>query len=640
MAGLVSEFDPLPFASAVSLLLLAHVGRALRWSFLFPKGSLDRRRPLLVGLGIGYAVNALLPFRIGEIVRALVVSGTERVRFAYVFATIVAERVADLAALAVLLVALLRFAREPSEVLRAAAVFAVAALALVLASLALRRSARLRQLIWQASGIFNDRIRLGIADFLWSAAEMLVGRHLLRWRFVVATVGMWALYLAAYGMFAHATDARLLDVIANVLQHPLGSLALQQREAGAATSQLPLFLFVLIPIVMILMYGLLMRSRAFASAAELVLRHGKSGRGAAKAHREAFGAPSSYESFLNAHFSGESSAISGFGMEALHDCIVHRFFAGGSDAVTALVESDKQLAIRKFAVGAAAAKLKVQADWLGRHRHPELPLAEVIGERQGSSVYSYDMPVITPFNDFYDVIHSSGPEQRRALLSQVFLCVDGLHRRTSTGTGDPKLLADYLATKATGNADHILSAVRSSLGGEVYSINGESFSLAEWECLRSPDWLRGQIKQRQVASIHGDLTIENVIIAPQHAFGLYIIDPNPENIFDSPLLDWAKLMQSLHLGYETLNRGLSVKQDGSSLALTTPRSQAYAELHRLLEEQVAARFGPDGLREVYFHELIHYLRLTPYKFRQSRPRGIGFFACTSILLRRYRENWG
>jgi hypothetical protein len=45
------------------------------------------------------------------------------------------------------------------------------------------------------------------------------------------------------------------------------------------------------------------------------------------------------------------------------------------------------------------------------------------------------------------------------------------------------------------------------------------------------------------------------------------------------------------------------------------------------------------LREVYFHELVNYLRLTPYKIRQSAQRGLAFFACTSLLLREYQQNY-
>ena len=48
-----------------------------------------------------------------------------------------------------------------------------------------------------------------------------------------------------------------------------------------------------------------------------------------------------------------------------------------------------------------------------------------------------------------------------------------------------------------------------------------------------------------------------------------------------------------------------------------------------------ARFGEDGLREIYFHELMNYLRMMPYKIRQNPKKAICFFACTSILLGQY-----
>ena len=99
-------------------------------------------------------------------------------------------------------------------------------------------------------------------------------------------------------------------------------------------------------------------------------------------------------------------------------------------------------------------------------------------------------------------------------------------------------------------------------------------------------------------------------------------------------------MQSLHLGYESLNLGVSCRKTESGLVLATMRSHSYAELHAMLEAQILGRFGADGLREVYFHEIVNYLRLTPYKIRQHQMRGLGFFACTTILLERYWERWG
>lgn len=76
---------------------------------------------------------------------------------------------------------------------------------------------------------------------------------------------------------------------------------------------------------------------------------------------------------------------------------------------------------------------------------------------------------------------------------------------------------------------------------------------------------------------------------------------------------------------------------GSDLRLVMARSNAYAQLHEHLRNDLCSRVGVDGMREIAFHELVNYLRLLPYKIRNAPMQGLTFFACTSLLLRRYRD---
>ena len=94
-------------------------------------------------------------------------------------------------------------------------------------------------------------------------------------------------------------------------------------------------------------------------------------------------------------------------------------------------------------------------------------------------------------------------------------------------------------------------------------------------------------------------------------------------------------MQSVNLGYEGLNRNFSCGFGEDWIQLAFTKSVAYADLHTQLENLACEHYGEDGLREVYFHELTHYLRVTPYKIRQDAKKALCFFACTSILLDRY-----
>jgi hypothetical protein len=68
------------------------------------------------------------------------------------------------------------------------------------------------------------------------------------------------------------------------------------------------------------------------------------------------------------------------------------------------------------------------------------------------------------------------------------------------------------------------------------------------------------------------------------------------------------------------------------------RSHAYDELYHFARSILRNRLGEASLREIAFHELICYLRLTPYKLRNSPQKGLTFFACTSMLLREYLES--
>jgi hypothetical protein len=233
--------------------------------------------------------------------------------------------------------------------------------------------------------------------------------------------------------------------------------------------------------------------------------------------------------------------------------------------------------------------------------------------------------------------HSSPSATSSELLLRILDRLDALHGSGEERRCGPGALNGYFEEKIARNADHIVRFARAAIAGREYHLNGVDYDLEEWRVFQDREWVRRQLRSHRETVVHGDLTLENVVVSPGHAHGFYVIDPNPDNIFDSPLIDWAKIMQSLNLGYEALNRTAQTTVHGGGMVLPIARSEAYANLHQLLESEIVSRFSDEALRETYFHELVNYLRLTPYKMRQSRERGLAFFACTSLLLRRYQS---
>lgn len=153
-------------------------------------------------------------------------------------------------------------------------------------------------------------------------------------------------------------------------------------------------------------------------------------------------------------------------------------------------------------------------------------------------------------------------------------------------------------------------------------INGRSYrNLKELGRLFDHNALRTLFAADPVADIHGDLTVENIICRtdvenPDKAW--YIIDPNTGNLHDSPYLDYGKLLQSLHGGYEfmMMTPRCTVQENHIDFQLT--RSAAYDTLFEAVCDDLRARCGAAGLHSILAHELIHWLRLMPYKLNKDK----------------------
>jgi hypothetical protein len=626
------------FAIAIAVLLLSHVLRAIRLAPMYPPQYQVRRFDLLLGLAISYAIGTVVPFRVGEIVRTLYVGRRCNVRYSYVAATILVERLFDAICAGLILVALMAGAFLPYKQLGPTAIilFTIGFGGLFLA-FAIQRSSSLRHGIWHVASLFRTGICYSILDFFWAFSEIVTGGVTGRTRFLLLTPPMWFLYLVSYALFGRAVHFQLSDVIYALLGSPLRPLA-KQSHAAFQQPEFALLVFTLTPVLLILLYGFMReRTTIFRVFNSLLSARYFSAIARVGPISARFKQASEYQSFLLSRFTNRSDLLADFGMSAILDGTVQRLFPGGSDAITALVEVDDRLLIRKFALGEAGKKLQGQADWLREHQS-DLPLVRVVGERSGSGFYCYDMPYFPSASDFYDVIHTATQAESQQILGQVIEHMVQFHDRTATGSATRETVARYLAQKATRNAQQVIEHTKDWLveGSSRYILNGREYDMADWQYLLDPAWLDKQVHDLRTCSVHGDLTIENIIVNNTED-GMYIIDPNPENIFNSPLIDWAKLMQSLHLGYEALNKGPSCKWVNGSFSLILTRSHAYNELFHFSRRNLEDRFGQEILREITFHELINYLRLTPYKLRNAPQKGLTFFACTSILLRQYLE---
>ena len=114
----ISAARPLPLAIAVIIATSTFFLRVFRWRLLLRRddGTALPLSPLWHGIAIGFMANNVLPFRMGEVMRALAVNRLAPVRFTSAFSSIAVERVFDGLSVVALLVISLFAAELPSGV--------------------------------------------------------------------------------------------------------------------------------------------------------------------------------------------------------------------------------------------------------------------------------------------------------------------------------------------------------------------------------------------------------------------------------------------------------------------------------------------------------------------------------------------
>ena len=629
----------LGFTAALALLVLGHLVRVLRWSLLLRQIGTPRSSVGFLALTFAYVLNALVPLRLGEIARGIYYASRTRSDLAYVLATIVIERAFDLVAVWFMVMVFAATGVFSEVPVWSWTIGACGAAGLVfLTALLVERSAAFRYLVWQVASVFNPRIRLVILDGAWSLPEVLFEARA-QWRRIAAQSAlMWALYVLSYWLLSSILAMnfqRLFNIVHGAPLTP-AFLSILPEDAIAAVV---LAAYAIAPFVLVLVYGVV-RDRvgvtvqgAMAWVSDPLLYVHRLPR-----TRSRFSETEQYSGFLTRRFSGASDLVSHFETDAIGDAVIQRTFRGGSDALTAMVQVGNELRVRKYAVGDAARKLRDQCEWLERHAD-DLPLVSVTDRLQLGSRFLYDMAYSATARDLFDTIHSSDLETSWSILENVLERVAALHELTRDGTAGPDCVARYAAEKVAANLRSIKASFPLFFEHQTVTVNGLKVDLVLLERFAEVDFLPSRLQDRAVASIHGDLTIENILADPARPSRWFLIDPNVGNVFESPLIDYAKLLQSLHLGYESLNRDICCSYGVDVLTFPIARTAQYATLHDRATDWLRARLGEERLREVRLHEVVHYFRLTPYKFRKGAHAGLVFLGCLCLLVHQYFDEF-
>ena len=609
------------FSLAVFLMVLGHIFKAKRWALFISVYEKSNTLNLLNALSIGHILNSVLPIRIGDVFRIFYAGKKLKNGKSFSFATVVADLYVELLTVGFIFIILSCNYKEKTDLEFVKNIYIFSCLATILITIfacIFRKAIKL--FIAKIASVFNAKIEFNIlfASYLALASIKDIVLKINKYKFIFYTIIMWIGYLTSYYVFSLA----LKNVTPNYNFADIFVSFFTGINLYSINNEFFLLWsgYLILPLLITFLCSILV----------------KEGQDDVENYKSTL--PQLNESdklaFLKTYYAEENRDALRTYLEINNDVTILEDKSAGSNASTLLVMANNgEIFFRKYAFNDDSIKLIEQIDWIKSH-FGRIPLPNILNVKKKKNFVSYDMPASTNFLSYFEFIHTMPFSYSSKVLDEVLNDIRNNIHNENLRKADSETVKKYIQSKVTKNLKIILNDDKYIKDLEEYDeiiVNGVNLkNLKYYEKVFNENNLQEIFINDSYSDIHGDLTIENIICASNFDFkrssiDYYFIDPNSGNIHESPFLDYAKLLQSLHGKYEFLMMVKDVKIQKNVVNFMLTKSEMYAKLYEKFENFLFESFSYNEVRSIYYHELVHFLRLMPYKIRKNEKLAVVFY---------------
>ena len=611
------------FIPAALFLGLGHFFKSLRWKQFISVHDDIGLPKIIKSLVLGYGCDFFLPCHIGDFIKGIYLGKKSKNGFAYIISTIIIDRFFDVAAVTLILTGFCLTDTPNEQIVNSFSLFMLMMTALIiLAIIAFCFTKQTKKVILNIAKIFNEKIAFNILLFTWSGITCFkdVIKAISKIKLLINTILMWTMYMLSYFLFArflsengHPTGTE--DIFCSFFA---GGSFYKPTITEILNSAMPpmMFVFVAVPLVVLFVAGTTLPNKNDSDEfcyTNLLPQINQ---------RDRF-------MFLQEYFSGDNRDFLKNYIEMSENVTILKDCSAGSNAATILCMNNDGMFFRKYAYGSEAEKLGVQYKWIDTFKNA-LPLASVSNFMKSSSYLYYDMPYKKDFDSFFNYIHNMDIACSKSVMSSLLSDLDKFYKENPKPYNKQELNR-YINEKVINNISLINSFkdIKALLKYKTLIINGKEYlNLPALEEQFSEEFMEEAFSCDYCCDIHGDLTIENIVAGND---GYYLIDPN-YNSYSVSFLDYSKLLQSLHGNYEFFMMTSPASVEENKLTVKLMKSSAYEKLYDFYRDYLAGKFSEKELKSIYCHEIIHWLRLMPYKIRNDSERALNFYCGLIIVM--------
>ena len=626
---------------AIITLSLAHFIKILRWRLFIEIYEEPRNRNLIQALSLGYLINLFFPFRvIGDFFRAIYSGKKMKNSYSLSFSTVIVDRILDIITVGILFYIFYVFSiynKQIEKSFRFYMLFSVLIISLIILFYFLKRYIKIISL--KVASLFNTNIELNLLKFMWALIWNFkdIFLKINKFKILIITTLMWLLYTFSYYLFSlfllsQNYNFRLVDIFFLLFSKDIFGTDFLLIEKKVSIF---FYIYMITPIIIMLLISKFFMIKTYSK----------------KNHREIedyfnlFPNQDNKEKleFLRKYFLDKDKSYIDNYLKINQKITIIRDFSAGSNATTMLCMKKDEIFYRKYSFEDTE-KLYEQVEWIIENKKKKLPLPEIIRREKTNNYCYYDMLYKPTSIPLFEYIHSMPFEETWEMIENILKKLEEVLYTNKLRKADTESINKYIDLKVRDNITKIYDSkiLKKLLRYDEVIINGKSYkNLSYYLKYLSKEYLYDIFRDDIYSDIHGDLTIENIICnlnTMEEKY--YIIDPNSENINNSANLDYAKILQSIHGGYEFMMRTYDISVEENQINFLFIKSQAYSYLYKKLNEYMNSKFEKEKIRSIYFHEIVHWLRLMPYKLKKDGKRALIFYSGLLMVLNDVIEKYG
>jgi len=599
--------------SAMSLTIVGHILRIGRFTLILNEKSISKKDSY-ESLATGYIFNSFLPIRLGEIARAIRLSGSNLTKFSSAASAIVIERILDGIFLIIFISILWIYSGERNILLENLLLpYTISVLVFFLIITLVISTPNFGKLIlFRILSNFPEKITIYVYRVIFntvSMIKMLVQIAVLR-EIIVKSIVMWFFYLTAYICLSLSLNQGVTDGLILIL-NKLFTFEIFDDTRSEIIPGVNIFIILVLPAIGLLIISYLKNKFDPKFSSHSVQNMQVNGLNFSNSKIE--------HHFYESYFQSKNREFYKNYQEIFDQCEIVRDESGGSNAVISVINTKEGKFYRKYTFGEGIENLRIQLEFL-QFKNGSDDFVKIEKYKITDSIISFDMKFkesstsLSKACEFIDVNFSIG------IIDSL---IESIMKQSPDKVNTYKDRQLYIESKIFNNIGLFVENCF-ELGLDVnkpLTINGFLYpSVHDMVTRLMQNNLQDIFSKDSRILFHGDLTLENVIWDPSAENKFYLIDPNVSSNFNSKESELAKLYQSLKFNYESHKYAEITEIAKNSFLLISHYSNKYSTLKSHLDEQLLRRLSRDRLVSINIHSVIHLFRILPYLSNEENKK--------------------